>query len=143
MRDAGVNQKMEYSITENKHSTRGDMKEMTLSLVIRGFLLIVLIDLVLIAAVAGIGWWTGWTELAYFQRAIQVAGLLVIALGFLGLIGKRNQLDYPENQERPTEASHGSRDLPRQRILGISGGYSFLLVMFMAGLVCLIIGWLM
>ncbi|MEJ2448078.1 MAG: hypothetical protein P8Y37_09085 [Anaerolineales bacterium] len=68
-----------------------------LSLLIRGFVLVALIDLAVIAIVAMLGWWSGWIYLEDFQRAINLAGILVIAGGFVGLLVKLRQNHLPAN----------------------------------------------
>jgi hypothetical protein len=114
-----------------------------LSVMIRGFLLIVLVDLIVIAVVAGIGWWTGWTELEDFQRAIQIAGLLVIALGLMGIKGNLDSSRRFEYQYSMSVSNQDSWERIQQTLSDLARSYSFLLVMFIAGAVCLMIGWLM
>ena len=74
-----------------------------LSVIIRGFLIIVLVDLFVIAGVVGLGWWTGWVELDNYQRAIQIAGLGVMALGLIGIRGKRDQSQFHSYQQSREE----------------------------------------
>lgn len=116
-----------------------------LSLVIRGFLIIVLVDLIVIAAVAGIGWWIGWTELDDFQKAIQVAGLLVMGLGLFGIKGnpdlklKRSSIHH----SKKSASKPKSLQRTQRSVFDLARSYSFLLIMFIAAGVCLLIGWLM
>lgn len=114
-----------------------------LSLTLRGFLFVVLVDLVVIAAVAGIGWWTGWTEEASFQRAIQIAGLLVIGLGLPGLIRKPGSSREPSNRDRPSPPETDRPGQTWNSMLEQVQRYSYTLIMIAAGFVCLMIGWLM
>jgi len=119
------------------------MKQRTpLSLTLRGFLFIVLVDLVVIAGVTGIGWWTGWTELENFQKAIQWAGILVLGFGLLGLPGDLRLLG---GRDEPSSLSGSGMEKQQteQPLLGFAQRYSFLLIMFVAGIVCLLIGWMM
>jgi hypothetical protein len=113
-----------------------------LSLVLRGFFFIVLIDLVVIAVVTGIGWWTGWTELDNFQKAIQWAGILVLGFGLLGLIGN---LRLPGGRDEQSSRSGSGMEKGQAKLplLGVAQRYSFTLIMFVAGMVCLLIGWMM
>ena len=113
-----------------------------LSLVLRGFLFIVLVDLVVIAGVAGIGWWTGWTELDNFQKAIQWAGILVLGFGLLGLIGNLRLLGGSDEQSSRS-GSGMEKGQAEQTLLGLARRYSLTLIMFIAGIVCLLIGWTM
>ena len=112
-------------------------KKKLLNVVLRGFLIISLIDLVLIAVVAGIGWWTGWTDQDNFKTAIQVAGLVVIGLGLLGIKGN------PDIVEHKQSMSVSEKDSWERTLLDLVQRYSFMLIMFITGGVCLLIGWLM
>ena len=115
-------------------------KKKLLTIVLRGFLVISLIDLVLIAVVAGIGWWTGWTDQDNFKTAIQVAGLVVIGLGLLGIKGNPDiDRSFEHNQSRPVS----DKDSWERTLLDLAQSYSFMLIMFIAGGVCLLIGRLM
>lgn len=107
-----------------------------------GFLFIVLVDLVVIGIVTGIGWWTGWTELDSFQKAIQWAGGLLLGLGLLGMIGK---LRLPRGLDEQGKLSESGMEIPQPQctLLGLVRRYSFTLVMFFAGIVCLLTGWMM
>ena len=122
------------------------MKEKTpLSLVIRGFLIIVLVDLIVIAAVASIGWWIGWTELDDFQTAIQVAGLLVLGLGLFGIKGNPDLKLKPSSEHHYSRSASNPNSLERTQrtVFDLVQSYSFMLIMFVAAVVCLLIGWLM
>jgi hypothetical protein len=106
-----------------------------LSFLLRGFILVVLCVLLAIVLVAVIGWWSGWTVLADFQRAIQLAGLVLIGLGFFW-IGRKQEKE--KDSTKITMEEKGPENLQRfiQR-------YGLMLVFFIAGGVCLLIGWLM
>ncbi|HDD55543.1 MAG TPA: hypothetical protein ENG59_04815 [Chloroflexi bacterium] len=120
------------------------MKERTpLSLLLRGFLFVVLVDLIVVAMVTGIGWWTGWTELDDFQYAIQVAGLLVMGLGLLGIKGNLDMSRSFEYQFSMSVIKEASWERIQQTLLDLAQSYSFMLIMFIAGGVCLLIGWLL
>lgn len=111
-----------------------------LSLLIRGFVLVALIDLAVIAIVAMLGWWSGWIYLEDFQRAINLAGILVIASGFVGLLVnlRQNHLsDNGGNQIKPIEESAGQISAAFQAWLK---KYALTVVFFIAGGVCLLIG---
>ena len=119
-------------------------KERTLlSLIIRGFLIIVLIDLVVIAVVAGIGWWAGWTESDSFKDAIQIAGLLGIGLGLLGVKGNLDVSRSFEYQYSMSVSHDSSWERTQRTLFDLAQSYAFMLIMFIAGGVCLVIGWLM
>lgn len=120
------------------------MKKRTLlSLIIRGFLITASIDLVVIAVVTGIGWWSGWTEIKDFQTAIQIAGMLVIGLGLLGVKGNLDLGRSFEYQYSMSVTKDDSWERTQRTLFDLAQSYSFMLVMFIAGGVCLLIGWLM
>jgi len=102
-----------------------------------------LIDLISIGLVAGIGWWAGWLLEDQFKAAVQLAGLLIFGIGIVGLMGKRNNSRTSEEQPHQALTDKTSRESPHQVLLDFSLRYSFFITMFVAGLLCLIIGWLM
>jgi len=111
-----------------------------LSLLIRGFVLVALIDLAVIAIVALLGWWSGWIYLEDFQRAINLAGILVIAAGFVGLLLKLFQthlLANGDDQIEPPGESAGQASAPFPAWLK---KHAFTVIFFVAGVVCLLIG---
>jgi cell division protein FtsX len=126
-----------------KPSAKQTKRKTLLSLLIRGFLIVALIDLIVIAIVAGIGWWTGWTEQGDFQNAIQVAGLLVIGLGLLGIKGNLDSSRSFEYQYSMSVSKDSSWERTQQTLFDLAQSYAFMLIMFIAGVVCLLIGWLM
>ena len=118
-------------------------KKSLLRLVVRGFLLVCLIDLVLIGVVVGISWWTGWTEMDDFQRAIQIAGLLVIGIGLLGLKGNLDISRSLENQYGMSVSNESSWERTQRTLADLAQSYALLLILFFAGSVCVVIGWLL
>ncbi len=120
------------------------MKSRTpLSQLIRLFGFVFLIDLVVIAIVAGIGWWAGWQSQEEFKGAIQLAGILVIGIGFLGIKGNRDGTRSFKYQSSRSTTRKSSWERTQQYLVDFAQSYSFMLVMFVAGAVCLAIGWLM
>ena len=120
------------------------MKSRTpLSQLIRLFGFVFLIDLVVIAIVAGIGWWAGWQSQEGFKGAIQLAGMLVIGIGFLGVIGNRVSTRSLKHHSSRSNAQESSRERTQKNLVDFAQSYGFMLVMFVAGAVCLAIGWLM
>ena len=120
------------------------MKSRTpLSQLIRLFGFVFLIDLAVIAIVAGIGWWAGWQSQERFKDAIQLAGMLVIGIGFLGIMGNRGSTRSLKHHSSRTYVQESSRERTQQTLVDFAQNYKFMLVMFVAGAVCLSIGWLM
>ena len=107
-----------------------------LSLMLRGFFLIAACVLAAIAVVAGIGWWSGWTVLASFQRAIQTAGLVLIGLGFL-LIQRNQDTAFQEKD------NGGEERQMAETLTYLVQRFGNMLILFIAGGVCMLIGWLL
>lgn len=120
------------------------MKTKTLlSQIIRIVLIVIVIDLVIITFVASIGWWAGWQTQEKFKVAIQIAGMFLIGTGFLGIKGnwkKDRSFKYQSNKSATRKSSW---ERTHQNLVNFAQSYSFMLVMFVAGAVCLAIGWLM
>ena len=108
------------------------------------FLGIVLLALVGIAIiVALIGWRLGWETLAEYSRGLQLGGMFVVGTGLLGIRGNWEvtrsfgyQYSMSTTQENSTQRT--------QRILGdFLQSYQFMLVMFLAGGLSLLLGWIL
>ena len=69
-----------------------------LSQILRIFAVVIVIVLVTVAIIAGIGWWAGWQTEGKFKTAIQIAGLVLIGVGFLGIKGNRDITHSSEYQ---------------------------------------------
>jgi hypothetical protein len=111
--------------------------------VIARFLAIVLLtQLGLSLVVAAIGWRQGWTTVTEYANGLQLGGLLVIGIGLLGIRGNwevTRSFGYQYSMST-TEQSGLQRT---QRILGdFIQSYAFMLVMFLAGGLSLMLGWL-
>jgi hypothetical protein len=113
-----------------------------LPLLLRGFLIVVAIDLGLITAVTMIGWWAGWTSLDEFQRAIQIAGFLVIGLGLMGIKGNLDLSRSFEYQYSMSVTKEESWQRTQQTLIDLARSYAFTLVMMAAGVISVLIGWL-
>lgn len=114
-----------------------------LTQIIRIFAVVIVIVLVTVAIIAGIGWWAGWQTQAEFKSAIQIAGLVLIALGFLGIKGNWDMTRSFEYQYSMSVTKDESWKRTQQSLIDFSQSYAFLLIMFAAGGICLVIGWLM
>jgi hypothetical protein len=114
-----------------------------LSQILRIFAVVMVIVLLTVAIVAGIGWWVGWLTEDKFKTAIQIAGLVLIGIGLLGI---RGNWDKPRNFEYQSGRSITKDDSWKriqQSLLDFAQSYSFLLIMLFAGGLCLVIGWMM
>ena len=107
-----------------------------LSLLIRGFLLVVLIVLVVIALVSMISWWAGWMFLEEFQRAIYLVGGLLIGTGLVGLAKELVGLHHSRLADGQTETTSEEN----QALMDGMRRYAFTVIFLVAGGVCLLIG---
>ena len=114
-----------------------------LSQILRIFAVVVVIVLVTVAIIAGIGWWAGWQTEEKFKTAIQIAGLVLIGIGFLGIKGNGDMTRSFEDQSSLTVTKDDSWKRTQRSMLDFAQSFSFLLIMFFAGGLCMVIGWLM
>jgi hypothetical protein len=114
-----------------------------LSQILRIFFVVVLITLAAVAIIAGIGWWAGWQTEEKFKTAIQIAGLILIGIGFLGIKGNGEMPSSYENRHRLSASTEEGWNRIQQKCFDFARRYSFLLILFAAGGICLSIGWLM
>ena len=110
---------------------------------LRIFVVVIAIILLTVAIIAGIGWWAGWQTEGNFKIAIQVAGLVFIGIGFLGIKGNRDMTRSLEYQNSMSVTKDESWKRTQHSLMNFAQSYSFLLIMFFAGGLCLVIGWLM
>ena len=101
------------------------------------------VDLVIIAIVVGIGWIGGWQTQEEFKNAIQIAGILVIGIGFMGIKGNWDVTRSFEYQYSMSTIKKSSWERTQQNLVDFTQSYAFMLVNFLAGVICLVIGWLL
>jgi hypothetical protein len=93
--------------------------------------------------VAMIGWRMEWKTLAEYGQGLQLGGMFVIGIGLLGIRGNwevTRSFGYQYSMST-TEQSSTQRT---QRILGdFIQSYQFMLVMFFAGGLSLLLGWIL
>ena len=104
-----------------------------LSQILRIFAVVIVIVLVTVAIIAGIGWWAGWQTEGKFKTAIQIAGLVLIGVGFLGIQGNRDMTRSFEYQNSMSVTKDESWKGTQHSLKDFAQSYSFLLVMFFAG----------
>ena len=114
-----------------------------LSQILRIFAVVVVIVLVTVAIIAGIGWWAGWQTEGNFKTAIQIAGLVLIGIGFLGIKGSGDRTRSFEDLSSLTVTKDEWWIRAQRSMLDFAQSYAFLLIMFAAGSMCLVIGLLM
>ena len=105
--------------------------------------IILLAQLGISLVVAIIGWRLGWVTLAEYGRGLQLGGMFAIGIGLLGIRGNwevTRSFGYQYSMST-TEQSGLQRT---QQILGdFIQSYNFMLVMFLAGGLSLLLGWLL
>lgn len=102
-----------------------------------------LVVLVVIVIIFCLGWWAGWQTLEEFQKAIQIAGILVIGLGLLGVKTGRDFAHASTHLDSRPNSRKTSWERIQQALLDFIQSYVFMLVSFAAGAICLVIGWLL
>ena len=108
---------------------------------ILGIVLLALLGIALVVAV--IGWRMGWESAGEYARGLQLGGMFVIGIGLLGIRGNweiTRSFSYQYSMST-TEQTSTQRT---QQILGdFIQSYNFMLVMFLAGGLSLLVGWLL
>jgi hypothetical protein len=115
----------------------------TTRMLIRIVGIVLLIEFVIVVIVAMIGFWSGWHTLEEFKNAIQIAALLQIGSGFLGIKGNWEITRSFEYQYSMSTISKSSWERTQQTLVDFAQSYAFMLVMFMSGGLSLVIGWLL
>jgi hypothetical protein len=105
--------------------------------------IVLLIDLVLIGLVVLLGWWAMWLSLEQYKFGIQIAAILVIGIGFLGIKGNLSLTTIFKKRQNLFTPSGTSQEGTRLNLFDLAKKYSFMLTTFTAGVICLVIGWLM
>ena len=114
-----------------------------LSQIIRIFAVVIVIVLITTVIIAGIGWWSGWQTEAEFKSAIQIAGMILIGIGFLGIKGNWDMTRSFEYQYSMSVSKDDAWKRTQQSMRDFAQSYSFLLIMFASGGICMVIGMLM
>ena len=102
---------------------------------------VILIDLIVIFIVAAIGWWAGWQTSKVFHQAIRLAGILVIGIGFLGIKGNWKKVQTNDKYSK-SFSSERNWVQPQPTLADFVQSYTFMIVMLLAGGLCLIISWM-
>jgi len=105
--------------------------------------IVILTELVIVIVLVIIGWWAGWSTAEQFKQAIQIAGIMQIGIGFLGIKGNWDNTRSFEYQYSMSTTSKDSWERTQQNLVDFGQSYAFMLVMFVAGGLSLVIGWLM
>ncbi len=106
-----------------------------------GVVLLVLVGVALV--VAFIGWRMDWETLLDYCQGLQFAGLLVIGIGLLGIRGNWEVTRSFGYQYSMSTTQQSSTQRTQQILSDFVQSYTFMLVMFIAGGLSLLIGWLL
>ena len=104
--------------------------------------IVLLIEVVVIALVALMGWRAGWRTLAAFKDTMQIAGILQIGIGFMGVKGNWEGTRSFEYQYSLSATEKSSWERTQQTLVDFAQSYAFMLIMLAAGGISLLIGWL-
>ena len=115
----------------------------TTKVLFRGLGIVFLIEFAVVAIIALISWQAGWSSQDNFKEAIQIAGMVQIGIGFLGIKGNWEITRSFEYQYSMSTTSKDSWERTQQNLVDFAQSYAFMLVMFVAGALSLAIGWLL
>ena len=112
--------------------------------VIGRFLGIVLLALLGIAiVVAIIGWRMGWETLVEYGRGLQLGGLFAVGIGLLGIRGNWEITRSFGYQYSMSTTEQSGTQRTQQILADFVQSYTFMLVMFFAGGLSLLLGWIL
>ena len=116
------------------------MRKNKINFLLRLLGLALLIDLGLLVVVILIGRFAGWSTPGEYASALQMAGILAIGLGLLGIKGTWDSTRSFQYQYSLSVTSSDSWERTKQTAFDFLQTYMFLVVMFLVGLVSLILG---
>ena len=105
--------------------------------------IVLLIEFGVVVIVAMIGFWSGWQNVESFKNAIQIAGLLQLGAGLLGIKGNWEITRSFEYQYSMSATEKSSWERTQQTLVDFAQSYAFMLVMSISGGISLLIGWLL
>ena len=118
------------------------MKPRYRKIIIRYVGYIILIELLILALVGIIGWRAGWSSWGEFRNVAQIAGILVIGIGFMGVKGSWDGSRSFGYQYSLSTTDPKSWERIQQTLVDFAQSYVFMLVMFITGSLSILIGWL-
>ena len=104
---------------------------------------ILLIEFVLVILVGIIGWRLGWSTLQEYSDGIQLAGILLIGIGLLGIKGNWDATRSFEYQYSLSSIDQSSLNRTQQTLIDFTQSYKFMLIMLSSGLLSILIGYLL
>ena len=106
-----------------------------------GTVLLSLLGIVLIVAV--IGWRMGWESVTAYGRGLQLGGMFIVGIGLLGIRGNWEVTRSFGYQYSMSTTKQSSTQRTQQILGDFIQSYTFMLVMFLAGGLSLLIGWIL
>ena len=105
--------------------------------------IILAVECFLLILVGIIGWRLGWSTRQEYADGLQMAGIFFIGIGLLGIKGNWDVTRSFEYQYSLSSTDQSSLNRTQQTLTDFAQSYAFMLIMFSAGLLSLLIGWLL
>ena len=104
---------------------------------------VMIVELIVLIIVGVVVWRMGWNTLELFAQTLQMAGMFVIGLGFFGVKGNWDVTRSFEYQYSLSVTDQSSTQRTQQILIDFAESYRFMLVMFSAGAISVLVGWLL
>jgi len=111
--------------------------------ILRLLIIVIIVELIILAVVGVIVWRMGWNTVDQFAQTLHYAGMLVIGLGFFGIKGNWDATRSFEYQYSLSVTEQSSTQRTQQTLIDFAESYRFMLVMFSAGTISVLVGWLL
>ena len=102
-----------------------------------------LLTFIILVIVGVVVWRLGWNTVELFGQTLQMAGMLVIGVGFFGIKGNWDVTRSFEYQYSLSVTDQSSTQRTQQALIDFADSYRFMLVMFSAGAISVLVGWLL
>ena len=104
-----------------------------------GIVLLALLGIAIVVAI--IGWRMSWETLAEYGRGLQLGGMFAIGIGLLGIRGNWEVTRSFGYQYSMSTMEQSGTQRTQQILADFLQSYTFMLVMFFAGGLSLLVGW--
>ena len=119
------------------------IKNKFLKVIFRFIAMIGLVECFLATLLGIIGWRSGWSTLQEYTDGLQIAGILVIGIGLLGIKGNWDATRSFEYQYSLSSIDQSSLNRTQQTLIDFAQSYGFMLIMVSSGFLSILIGWLL
>ncbi len=119
------------------------VKHNSWKIIFRFIATIFLVECFLAILVGIIGWRLGWSTRQEFADGLQMAGILIIGIGLLGIKGNWDAIRSFEYQYSLSSTDQSSLNRTQQTLIDFAQSYAFMLIMLSSGLLSIWIGWLL